>query len=131
MQTDSSFPTLLPASILKGSPVKNLEGEDLGKIEELMIDQANGRVAYVVVSFGGILGVGDKMFAIPWDMLYLNIKNEVLVPNMDKETLENAPSLEQVLSLESAPNSDKDRQPNTNDHIWLVDIYSDYRYRPY
>jgi PRC-barrel domain len=51
------------------SPSVNRQKEDLGTIEHLMIDLENGRVAYAVLSFGGFLGMGDKLFAIPWSAL--------------------------------------------------------------
>ena len=44
-----------------GVPVRNPEGEDLGQIEEVVIDLETGRVAYLVVSFGGFLGMGEKL----------------------------------------------------------------------
>lgn len=59
---------VLSATILMGDDVVNPRGEDLGKIEELIIDFGEGgRVAYAVLSFGGFLGMGDKLFAIPWE----------------------------------------------------------------
>ena len=57
---------LLPASTIEGTGVQNAAGEDLGEINELMIDLEKGRIAYAVLSFGGFLGLGDKLFAIPW-----------------------------------------------------------------
>lgn len=119
MQTNYSTPTLRPASILNGAAVENLEGEKLGKVEELMIDPSNGRIAYAVLSFGGILGFGEKLFAVPWDALFVDTKNEVVVLDIDKQTLKKAPAF------------DKDNWPDTNDHGWLVDVYSYYGYRPY
>jgi sporulation protein YlmC with PRC-barrel domain len=61
---------VLSAATLAGFKVENLTGEDLGKIENLMIDLATGRVAYAVLSFGGFLGFGDKFFAIPGSSLF-------------------------------------------------------------
>ncbi len=119
MQTDFSIPTLLSASTLNGTPVENLEGEDLGKIEELMVDLTYGRIAYAVLSFGGILGNGDKLFAIPWDALYVDTKKKVIVLDIDRQTLQNAPGV------------DRDNWPGTDDHNWLVDVYNYYGYRPY
>ena len=60
---------ILAADTLTGDAVVNREKEDLGKIEHLMIDVETGRVAYAVLSFGGFLGIGDKLFAIPWSAL--------------------------------------------------------------
>jgi sporulation protein YlmC with PRC-barrel domain len=73
----------------------NSAGEDLGKIEEIMIDVPTGRVAYAVLSFGGFLGMGDKLFALPWDALKLNEDEHEFILNVDKATLENAPGFDQ------------------------------------
>jgi hypothetical protein len=58
--SSANIPLFLPASTIKGEKVTNMAGEDLGKIDDLMIDQENGKIAYVVISFGGFLGMGDK-----------------------------------------------------------------------
>jgi len=84
-------PAVMGASTLIGDKVVNMEGEDLGKIEELMIDTYNGRVNYAVLSFGGFLGMGDKLFAIPFPSLRLDTENKRFVLNVDKERLKNAP----------------------------------------
>src|SRR3569623_2906303 len=65
-------PQVMAADTLQGDKVVNPKGENLGKIEDIMIDVASGRVAYAVLSFGGILGIGDKLFAIPWHALTLD-----------------------------------------------------------
>jgi hypothetical protein len=44
-----------------------------------MIDLDEGRVAYAVLSFGGFLGIGDKLFAIPWEALAVDTQNEEIV----------------------------------------------------
>lgn len=60
---------VLSASTLTSDRVVNARGEDIGKIDEIMIDIPTGRIAYAVLSFGGFLGMGDKLFAIPWGRL--------------------------------------------------------------
>lgn len=84
-----------------------------------MVVLTNGRIAYAVVSSGGILGIGNKLFAIPWDALYVDLENEEIVIDIDIKTLQNAPGFA------------KDNWPNTDDHKWLFDIYNYYGYRPY
>ena len=69
--TMAQTPTVLAADTLTGDKVVNRQKEDLGKIEHLMIDLETGRIAYAVLSFGGFLGMGDKLFAIPWSALAL------------------------------------------------------------
>ena len=62
-------PALMGADTLLGNDVYNGDGEDLGDIKEFMIDMATGKIAYAVLSFGGLMGLGDKLFAVPWTHL--------------------------------------------------------------
>src|SRR5215469_7076004 len=77
-----------------GRKVINQQGESLGKIEEVMLDAIPGRVAYAVLSFGGFLGMGDKLFAVPWSSLQWNPQQEAFMINADKRFLENAPGFD-------------------------------------
>jgi sporulation protein YlmC with PRC-barrel domain len=81
---------ILPVSSLVGDRVVNLEGEDLGKIEEVMLDLERGTVAYAVLSFGGVLGFGDKLFAIPWEALQVDEGNNQVLLNVSKGELKEA-----------------------------------------
>src|SRR3569832_1807484 len=69
-------PVLMSADSLTGDAVVSTTGEDLGEIEAIMLDVPRGRAAYAVLSFGGFLGMGDKLFAIPWDTLTLDADRE-------------------------------------------------------
>jgi len=111
-------PDFLSSGTIKGDKVINKTGEHLGKIEELMIDLENGRVAYTVLSFGGFLGMGDKLFAIPWQALQLKLHEHAFVLDVSKETLKKAEGF------------DKDNWPITN-REWLSAMYSYYGYQPY
>jgi uncharacterized protein YrrD len=102
-----------------GDSVRNETGEDLGKLEELMLDLNSGRIAYAVLSFGGVLGLGDKLFAIPWEAFRLDPENEEFILSVDKEMLKDAPGF------------DKDDWPQTVEHDWLVGVYDYYGYEPY
>ena len=75
-----------------GVPVKNPAGENLGKIEEVVIDLETGRVAYLVVSFGGFLRMGEKLFAIPWEAVSLKYGEaaQYFVLHLDREKLASA-----------------------------------------
>ena len=98
----------MSSSSLTGDKVFNLQNEDLGKIEDLMID------AYAVLSFGGILGMGDKLFAIPWTALRLDEERKCFVLDVAKET------------LESAPGFDKDNWPDLSSVDYARSVYSHY-----
>jgi sporulation protein YlmC with PRC-barrel domain len=112
-------PQLLSTSTLSGDKVKNAAGDDLGKIEDFMVDLDSGRIAYAVLSFGGVLGMGNKLFAIPWQALTLNANDHSFLLNIPKETLENAPGF------------DKDHWPDMSDTGWGTRVYSHYGYEPY
>lgn len=62
------------ASELMGLKVRTTGDEEKGKIKDLMIGP-DGRVEYVAVSFGGFLGIGDKLFAVPLDAIHLEWKD--------------------------------------------------------
>src|SRR6266540_4454773 len=103
---------IINAKTLIGEKVVNLQEEDLGKLEAIMIDTTNGKVAYAVLSFGGFLGLGDKLFAIPWDTLRLDTENERFILDIPKDR------------LESAPGFDKDHWPDMVDPQWSAEIHS-------
>ncbi len=82
--------TVLSASSLESNDVQNPEGENLGNITEIMIDTADHSISYYVLSFGGILGMGNKLFAIPAQALRLDTENKCFVLNVAKDKLKNA-----------------------------------------
>jgi len=84
-------PAVLSAETLIGDPVMNETGEHLGQLEEIMLDLDSGHVAYAVISFGGILGMGNKFFAIPWQALRVDTDAHAVVVNVSRELLEQAP----------------------------------------
>src|SRR4029450_13729436 len=79
---DGPGPEIMSASTLDGDTVVNSAGEDLGKIEDIMLDVTAGRIAYAVLSFGGFLGKGDKLFAIPWSALTLDAAEQRVILNI-------------------------------------------------
>lgn len=87
-------PPVPKASIFIGSSVLNAEGEKLGRIEDLVIDPATGRITYAALSHGSILGLGGKLFAVSWDALKLQSDGKTFVLNVSKETLESIPGFD-------------------------------------
>ena len=81
----------LSSSSLIGDSIKNEQGEDLGTVKEIMIDLDSGSVAYMVMAAGGVLGMGDSYFAVPWQMVRVDTEEEHVVVDLDKETIDNAP----------------------------------------
>jgi sporulation protein YlmC with PRC-barrel domain len=86
--------TIVAKKSILGAKVINAAREDLGSIEDIVIDTRDNRVAYAILSFGGILGMGDKHFAIPWEALSFDASEKIAVLNIDKDRLSNAPGFE-------------------------------------
>ncbi|MDI9818178.1 MULTISPECIES: PRC-barrel domain-containing protein [unclassified Legionella] len=86
--------SIVKASEITGVVVKNLEGENLGTINEVVIDKAFGKVNYLVLDFGGILGFGSKYFALPWHLFKYDTIEDCFIISMDKKRLENAPGFD-------------------------------------
>jgi PRC-barrel domain protein len=84
--------SLIAASKVEGTGVYNRQGESLGSVYDLMIDKRSGKVAYAVMSFGGVLGMGQSYHPLPWDVLDYDERQGGYVVDVDKERLQNAPS---------------------------------------
>lgn len=89
--TEQNTPLLYKLSVLSDREVQTPEGEQLGRISELVVDKS-GQVKYAVLSHGGTLGIGEKMTAVSWDSLQIAEKGEYYVLNANKEQLANAPT---------------------------------------
>ncbi len=116
---EKQYRRVLAASTLAGDSVKNSAKENLGKVDEIMIDIPSGRIAYAVLSFGGILGMGSKLFAIPWSVLKVDEDEKCFVLDLDKRTLEGAPGF------------DKSHWPDMADTTWASEVYRYYGATPY
>jgi hypothetical protein len=117
-QARGSYTLVVKRSIL-GAKVINANREDLGTIDDLVLDVRDNRIAYAILSFGGILGLGDKQFAVPWEALALDLSEKIAVLDIDKDRLKNAPGF------------DKDTWPDMADAGWGAVIYRHYGYTPY
>lgn len=113
------FRRTLGATTLIHDKVVNLNGERVGKIEELMIDVTTGRVAYAVLSFGGILGIRTKLFAVPWSALTVDETRQQFVVNVQRETLEKMPGF------------DRDHWPDLNDLEYATGVYRQWGVTPF
>jgi sporulation protein YlmC with PRC-barrel domain len=110
---------LVKASELLGKDIKNREDKDMGDISELALDLRTGRVAYAIVSFGGFLGIGDKLVAVPFQVLQPSGDGKYLVLDVPKE------------KLETAPRFDKGEWPDMDDENWGRQIHTFYGVEPY
>lgn len=110
---------VLAASTITGDHVRNTAGEDLGRIEEVMLDILTGRIAYAVLSFGGFLGIGDKLFAVPWKALQIDTAEHEFILDIPRQT------------LETAPGFDKKNWPDMADPEFSGPIHRFYNQQPY
>lgn len=117
--TSGPGPEIMAAETLQGDKVVNSAGETLGEISDIMIDVPSGTVAYAVLKFGGWMGLGDKLFAIPWAALTLDADRKCFVLDADKERLRKAPGF------------DKNHWPTMADPSWAKALHDFYQTRPY
>ena len=100
----------LTATSIVGDKVENTAGEDLGKIDNLMVNLGSGEIEYAVVEFGSFLGIGGKLFAVPFKELRLDAERKTFILDRDKEY------------LKLSPGFDKDHWPDTNDHSYFDNV---------
>ena len=117
LHTFSNSP--VKASSMIGTDVINPKGDDLGDIKEVVIDPSTGKVAYAVVSFGGFLGLGEKLFANPNSAFEYDVDQNKYVLDVTKERLEDAPGF------------DADNWPSMAEEKWNRDVYKYYDREPY
>lgn len=111
---DHTQPEIVKGSKMIGKSVQTMTGKEIGEIEDLAIDELDGQVRYVVLSFGGILGLGEKYFAIPWEALHLSDnKDHFALTVTEKE-------------LEQAPGFDRNNWPDFADPVYYATIYEFY-----
>ena len=85
---------LISSEKVTGTSVENTRGDSLGHIEEIMIDKVSGQVGYAVLKYGSFLGMGGKLFALPWDQLKYDTNRNAYVVAIPEERLKSAPSFE-------------------------------------
>lgn len=110
----TQIPRYLSTSTLTGDSVKNHQGESLGDLKDIMIDTTSGKISYGVLSFGGVLGMGEKLFAVPWEYLTVDGENKQLLLNVEKERLKDAPGF------------DKDHWPDFADGMFTDRLHTYY-----
>jgi sporulation protein YlmC with PRC-barrel domain len=105
---------LISADKVEGTPVVNRQGESLGHISDLMIDKISGRVVYAVLKYGSVVGLGGKLFALPWNLLTYDTGHDAYAIDIAEERLRNAPSFE------------ASNPPNMADPRWSKEIHDYY-----
>ena len=119
-QSNKEMLQMSRASNIIGTRVKNPNGDNLGDIKDLVLDPKSGQISYAVISFGGVLGMGGKLFAIPWRLLQWHRDNEYYLLEINKDILKKAPGF------------DKDHWPNGSDkwEQWSEEINQFYHLNP-
>jgi sporulation protein YlmC with PRC-barrel domain len=112
-------PRVASAISLSKSGVTNANGDDLGRVEDIMIDLESGRIAFVVISFGGTFTREPKLLAVPWEVVRISLHDKKMILNVTKETLTDAPSFQ------------KNNWPDLTNLSWLQKVYAFYDSRPY
>ncbi|MGF6604495.1 sporulation protein YlmC with PRC-barrel domain [Paraburkholderia sp. GAS448] len=112
-------PNVMAADTLKGNKLFTSDREDIGKISEIMLDVRSGRIAYAVLSSGGFLGMGGRLYAIPWSALTLDTDEKCFRLEVTADRVKNAPCF------------DKDHWPTMADPQWGSSLHQYYNRQPY
>lgn len=112
-------PDLMTCATLQGNTVLSSDGHDVGTVKEIMLDVRTGRIAYVVLSSGGFLGIGDELRAVPWSALTLDTDRKCFLIGMRAE------------QVRAAPRFDKHAWPSMADPVWGREIHQYYETEPY
>ena len=92
MTTTSGHTSAILASKVKGTAVYNSAGDRIGTVEDIVLDKQSNQIMFAALGFGGLLGIGEKYYPVPWSMLdYDENKGGYVVP-LDKARIENAPA---------------------------------------
>jgi sporulation protein YlmC with PRC-barrel domain len=105
---------VLKASDVIGIKVEGTDGKNLGNIKDLVLNPSDGDVQYVVLDFGGFLGIKDKYFAMPWEVLQFDQNGKKITLDVSKR------------DLKKAPGFDKNHWPDFTDQQQQVIIYEFY-----
>ncbi len=110
---------LIAGDKVEGTSVVRSNGDTIGEIERLMIDKRTGKVAYAVMSFGGILGIGESLYPLPWNMPTCNESLDGYEVDITEERLRSAPSC-----------SGEDDEFDRSNREWGTRVHDDYDQRP-
>lgn len=91
---DSAYDGLLQIGEFEDYNLLNTADEDLGEVEDLILDLSDGTLSYAVVDFGGFLGLAENTVAVPWSRLLLSEENDNFILDVAQEMFEDAPTLD-------------------------------------
>jgi hypothetical protein len=116
IDADASPHRRIASNRVEGTAVYNRGGDKLGRIECFMVDKISGQADYAVMSFGGLFGLGDNHYPLPWDMLAYDPGKGGYVVDLDKEKLKSGPSFR----AGEAPDFDRDYDRRVYDYYGIV-----------
>jgi sporulation protein YlmC with PRC-barrel domain len=106
------------SSNIIGSNIKNLRGENLGDIKDMVINPEDNQVLYAVISFGGVLGLGEKLFAVPLSLMKRSAEANTFIIDIEQNRLKNAPEF------------NRNNWPQMTDPQWVASVYDFYGLKP-
>lgn len=106
-------------STLMGDEVRGPNDEELGRVEDLMLDVERGCVSYAVVSLSGAYGSSDRLLAVPWAVMQVDAERHVFRLDADPGDLEDAPGFSRT------------GWPQFADVEWMESVYDFYAVDPY
>lgn len=112
-------PDVMAADTLKRNKLFTSDRVEIGRISEIMLDVRSGRIAYAVLASGGFLGMGERLFAIPWSALTLDTDEKCFRLDVTAERIKNAPAF------------DKGHWPAMADEQWGSSLHQYYDRQPY
>lgn len=83
---------LIASNKVEGTQVYSRDGEKLGTIYNFMVDKHTGQVEYAVMAYGGLLGMGQRHYPLPWRVLTYHTDVRGYVIGMEARDLKDAPS---------------------------------------
>jgi len=104
------------ASSWIGRPVRNSAGATIGKIEDAVVNPDSGAVTFGILSSEGWIGIGNRLVAVPWNLLGFSPNRDYVLLNVDKNVLEKAPTF------------DRTQWPDVSDAAWRSRVYGHYGY---
>ena len=112
---------VISAAKVTGTAVFNTEGEQLGEIHDVMLDKRSGKIAYAVLSFGGLLGIGQSYHPLPWAILKYDTRQGGYVIGITIDQLKGAPTYD---ASETPAWTDKAYEARIHDYYKAVPYWS-------